>query len=426
MKPATQQTLLSRQSETLLRVALLRAARDDATLQDRIDCAELAQATGDDALARLLYDVVFVRLGFGPRELEMQAAIMHAAGFPTYSADVRPVPIVPGGASTIDLAMADLQALVSARQQEHAPPPPDIVEETGTSFDSQLGALVLALRNGPANASTRLPLRVAHFWKSILAITPVDPLDDVGADPATLGRTLARFDLHRLFAPFHDLAADLRGSPALLHALASLSREGLGAWFSNVDNIIRNGGDLLAMLAMLTPGDSWTSETRLLWLAPMTANLSEARLIEVVDVLGDLGAAQALDRLFAAGSHRRHSYIVAQRFRDTALDLQHWPLAIAAQEQAMRAANHNPGELRVLADIVASSGDFRYARELLLRYSGLQSDDAGTAYRLRAVDAEDYSPFLISAGLSNEAFRRHMRRVARERAADGRAEMAEA
>ena len=78
-------------AEQRLRRALVRAGRDDAVLQDQIDCAEMALAVGLRDVAATLYGLVFLQMGFAPRARARQQAIAARTGLWTLPVEVEEV-----------------------------------------------------------------------------------------------------------------------------------------------------------------------------------------------------------------------------------------------------------------------------------------------------------------------------------------------
>ncbi|WP_162875493.1 tetratricopeptide repeat protein [Sphingomonas crusticola] len=418
----------ARTAEMLLRSALLRSARNDATVQDRTDCAELAIAAGAPDVARMLYNLVFLHMGFAPDAVEAQRAIVHQSGL--WTDEVPPTEAATAFPDfSVDRAVAELAHLVRRTGHLHLP---DTIGATFTAarrsrgmnilptlpsaIESELpgicAALAMALRQPFDQSGEGLAALLSELETRILNGPMLDPKEHVSAPLEQLAAVAAYHDLQTFLRSNYTTAYAPTGSPRLLHASARLSRGGIGPYFTNVRNIIRTSRDIFALISLAT-GDTGGSKALELWTVLLSVHLDGGHLLDLIDELADVGIMTSLWGILEARARRAsiwHDYGLLQRLRDAALDRLDWALAINAQDMIVQVAQHDPGELRVLADIVASAGDLARAEALLQEYHRLAPQDQAVVARLEEIKVGIYEEFAIPGGLCTPRYRTRLRR----------------
>lgn len=405
---------------SLLRRGLIIASRDDGSIQDQIDCAELALAAGAADSARLLYDVLFLRTG-----------LWHD-GEP---AD--PVAREARGDSSIDIAIAELTRLIGHVGDLPGLPvrPIDFVPPYAISPASPPAPLppppflpVLADRCGELCRLLRAPLAggAADDLAALLA-----QLDDHvgGADPIGVGNHIGApieqlcaifaFDrLRGLLLTRRDLFRAPFGSAALFHATARLDPAGLGAYFDNVGRLLRTSRDLFGLIR-LAHGDTAEIAPDSLerWLILLSAYLDKSALLDLIDELADRRLTRAMGAvlgLIGRGTPARRDREFVWRLRDGALDIGDVALAIRAQELAALWSADDRIEWTILGDINGTIGDIPAARRAYARCMTIAPRDPGTRDRLVALRTGQFARYAVVAGFGTAKARQAMRLARRE------------
>jgi hypothetical protein len=381
------QALLGRAVDTLLRCALLRVARDGSNLQDRIDCAELALAAGEPEAARTLYAMIFLRMGFAADSVADQRAMAAQSGLWSNQdlPELRPGPALPS--FSVDRAIAELAELIRV-----AP-----LAESASILDPVIVA--------PSRGDINRPVSSA-------AEGGLDPKEHVQAPVPRLAAIVAMSDLQLFLRENYGLAFGPGGSPRLMHAAAQLSRGGLGPYFTNVGNIVRDARDLFGLVAAAAPHRQTPAHDIGIWTVLLASHLEHQQLLDYVDELADRGMGSSLWGIFQARARRMsiwRDYGLLQRLRDGALDLGDWPLAIRAQEMIVHVAQYDPGELNVLGTILANAREMERAEQVFADYAARAPGDKTLASRLAALRAGEPTAFEITGGLCTPPQRKHMR-----------------
>lgn len=456
------QPLAKQQERYALQRALLQAGREPEIVQHKLDAAELAVASNEHAIARALYALACVRMGFAPEQRAKQAATAREIGLPPLAEGPQDARGVAG--FSVHVAVAELRSLVggvaftpglSAGGEQSVEEAVRAIEPTLTDFvgnsEQRSG------RGKPDIPAAVLQLRqfmLASHKRPFQAVAP--SVARAGAACIRLHESLARDHddaaasalaalLEKLKAEFADLAPlnlyadvagveqvaasclanDLRhfllttyalwhapvGSAALLHAAARLNPSGLGSYFSNVPRILRTSRDLLGMLQLASEARP-DPELLTRWLPPLAAHLEGHVREDLVDQLGDVGVTQPLWAILAVAvgqSPLRQDRGLVWRVRDAALDLGVLPLAIAAQRTVAAWDVVNAAEWRILAEIHATAGAFAEAERAMRVAWSLALDDPAYPARMEALAAKDATEFIVPGGFGSSLMRRRRR-----------------
>lgn len=415
------------------RRSLLQAARDDGTIQDRIDCAELAIVLGMHDAARAIYDIVFVQMGFSPARLAWQGQIAARTGL--WPNDLAlPAAAEPATAAvfSISRAIAEIGGLIEAFDDLPALP-------------QDRGALVADLDDSisPVDTTAAVPPTLEDIGGTCARLCtllrdPADPAaiqalaDLLGtlahrymargmfdirahvADAQGLVAVLVANDLRRFLTRNRALAFAPFGSAGLLHATARYPEGTVGPYFSNVPMLIRGPRDILGLIQLAAPGDAQTLDR---WTVLLSSHLPAATLLDLIDELGDLGATDPLWGLLLAviwrsGSSRDRGPL--WRIRDAALDNLDLALGAAAQRVIALWAVDDAIEWRILGDIHVTNGDPAGAMEAYNQVLAFAPRDGDVIERVRCLNQNMTEGVIISRGFGTPRARQLLR-IARRR-----------
>jgi len=405
-------------AETLLRRSLINAARD-YDVQMQIDCAELALAAGRDDAARSLYELVFLRLGFAPEQLDRQRDLAcHTGLWPIEDIPAADYPDRP--AFSVDAALAELtalQAIPLSGLPEHGAdlfempdfgPTASAVERiSAPAAAGACSALCNLLRQSePAEDLGGLLDRLRDTLDE-----PLPLADRVGADLPDLIDLFVYGSLRDFVRRHHDIAFAPFGSPSLFHAAARLDPGALGPWFRNAGNVIRTSRDIVGLIQHAAGDDDMPAAIDR-WSVLLAIHLPAAHRLDLVDELADLGRMRAIWALLAAAARRlpEHEDLpLLWRVRDAGLDCSDAPLGIAAQRLATELAKNNRIEWIILAEIYATIGDDESAEAMIARALAIDPDDRGIFDRLAALRQGRFSAYAVTGGFGTSKGRQQLR-----------------
>jgi len=386
------------ETELRLRRALLRAGRADAMVQDRIDCADLALASGARGLARLLYGLVVLEIGFSARALILLHEIDARAGL---WGDLPKPGAAPEVGLSIDLALDGLKRLMRFNPKLQPLPasldaflPADVPMGTQSRRGPDPSLLALAHRvsevlhdvPGTARKGGLAPL-LTPIADEVLALAPIHTDHYADADLEVLAHMLALEGTRRFLLANADL---LTARPAeLFDEVAALDPGALGPFFSNVRMLLRGTDDLFALIDVAAGGraDIVTLEC---WAVLLSAHLPQNRLASLAAEMGDRGMASALRRMLVkaarAGADLRQ-FDVVQSVRDSSLDIDAFELAADAQQLIALWLRADGDQWRRLGEIRGYAGDLPAAKAALERALQMNPCDADAQKLLTTVEA---------------------------------------
>lgn len=365
----------------LFRMAL-RAAADGAPVQDVIDCAEFARATGRDEIAARLAGLAALERGVG--------------------AAVR-------GGSSVDLAIGELRDMMAlsprltaedirfpsadAAPRQQPTPAPSAVEDVTRRTEALLAAVPTLLAEGG------LATALLALVDDVLALPPLPPNEHLATDLTTIASLLGLHRLRRfLIANRGLLRAEAEGAP-LLDAAARLGPAALGPYFTNVPMVIRNARDVFALIDAAGPHP--LRETIETWSVLLSTHLRSNQLVDLIDELGDRGMIRALGALLARAARAEGPHYPLDpvwRIRDACLDVGEWAMAADAQQLIALWRAHDANEWRILAEIRAQMDDAVGVEGALERAMLMCPDDPATIRRMAAWRAGAMPPILGGYG----------------------------
>ena len=406
--------------EGQLHRALLRAARSGALLQDQIDCAELALAGGQRDIARMLFGLVFLQIGFSPEGLALQGEVEARSGL--WAGPVRSeanLPDPPASRFSVEIAIAELRRLMRAvprpRRLERLDTIQPLSEEAfppKPESDELRARVVDLLQAVPRiEADGRLAQALGGLADELCTFGPIRLEEHLDEDASGLSTLFAV----RETQPFALLAREfLEAEPtgALFREAGRLNPAGLGPYFSNVHQIIRNAQDILALIGAASEGQASKEEIDC-WCVLLCTGLPDPETAELVVELGDRGMTRAL-RLLLSQTGRwtaiEKRQEVAESIRDAGLDLGDLALAAAAQHLIASCSPNDKIAWGVLGDIRATLGDAAGAEMAFSHWLHLDPGDDGAIERLRALRSGGFGPFQVTGGYKSSPIRRHLRR----------------
>lgn len=352
--------------------AVLRAAREDASVQDQIDCADLLLAGGHAALAAPIYVLAGLELGFGADGLHLLTAVNAEAGF--WDQLPNPASSARGGFA-IDIAIEDIARLMAL--EPVLPPLPDDISsvvparsQSGASCDGDLLALAervtTQVRDLPRTATEGKLTDALTVIADMLAGQPLIAIDAyANAGLATLTRLFVLARIRDFLAVNLDL---LQVSPKrLFEEAAKLRSDALGPFFSNLWRLMRDTRDVFFLIDAALQGRSNHRRTEL-WSILLASHLPHANLASLTAELGDRGMADALNHILfglARRSPRPSFYGVAASIRDASLDIDAFTVAEKAQHLLVLWHPTNASEWRRLGEIRALCERTEAAQEAL-------------------------------------------------------------
>ncbi|GGE89121.1 hypothetical protein GCM10011404_22470 [Sphingomonas prati] len=401
----------------LVHRALVALAHGVPSIQDEIDCADLLVASGYEAEARRLHDLIDLRRGLWP------------AGPATRDAGR------PGGSETfsLEIAIADLSRLMMIA-------PPVMTCEAGAEGfvlpvlgiaepDAALlcSALVSTLSRPEGPDTHHALAAILDAIRAEILDRPDTPADLVGQPVSTLVSYAVVAGLRDWTLAHHDLAYAPFGSAALLHAAARCRAGGLGPWLDNVPLLLRTSQDVfaLARIAQERAGQPIDDDALERWSGLLALSLDPGMQLDIIDDLGDRGMQRALRQLLSdiiRAPGRALEREMLWRIRDAGIDNGDYDLATGAQRRLATRDPHSRVEWMVLGEVQASGGDYDGAERSLRTALSLEPDDRPTIERLDAVLTRNFAGFAIRTGFgsSRDRILRRTARLERFAAASGK------
>ena len=352
MKPISLQTV--NDADIRLRRALLRAARDGARLQDYIDWAELALASGSTGIARMFYGLIFLHMGFSPKALERQQAINRRtelwvpfpirSGFFTQPPRRLGSPPSSSPGFSVDLAIAELRELMQkAPKLGSSLTAPAIVftapeEQRPSAFGvGRLSEICedvdAALQQVPfLEAGDRLAQTLTTLAVATAELPPIK-FEEHAGDSTTLAKLLAVCGIRKFLFSIDQLLQNSILSGALFQSAGQLDPGGLGPFFSNIRHVIRTARDIFALIDIASDGNATISAIQS-WCVLFSGQLPTHDTLDLIDELGDRGmnwALAALAARIARAGRGQPEIEVLWRIRDAALDIGDFALGGEAQ-----------------------------------------------------------------------------------------------
>ncbi len=408
--------------EGQLRRALLRAARDGAVLQDQIDCAELANAGGLHDVARGLYGLIFLRVGFSPAGLALQREVAERTDL--WSGVAADGPEAPGAAGfSVDIAIDELRQLMRLKPElgpevdigavlPAFPPSPATRDVPSLDQARSLRDRVAAcLRRVPEQPAGKTCEMICDLADDLVASPAVQLEDHLEAGLDELASVFVLRGLQAFLLPCYDLVKTKTPSTSMLHAASRLDPAALGPYLTNVRFVIRNVRDIFALIDVASGGAATAAEVEC-WCVLMSSHLSKAELLELIDELGDRGMVGALRRLLvrtARCSRVERPDDAPWRIRDAGLDIGDLQLGADAQHLVALWSPTNPLEWRILGDIRATAGDTAGAQSAFERCSQIDPAYTEGKERVTALRLGLFGPFKVTGGYATSPGRRRLR-----------------
>ncbi|WP_442678965.1 hypothetical protein ACSBM8_15880 [Sphingomonas sp. ASY06-1R] len=365
--------------ERLLRRSLLALARNQTTVQDRHDFADLADALGEARMASLVRSTARLREGFG-------------------ALDSRNV--TPG--DSVTRAVAELTVAIARCK-------PDPVTSPAATSDPVAACHSFAdlLSQQPtAEASLALASLLAT-WRDLVDGPPPNISGRVNGTLGELVDGYAAYELQTFLRSNQVLAFAPHGSVSLLQFAACLSPGGLGPYFSAVSNIVRGGQDVLGLIALASGGEATQQIER--WVAVLSNRLPEHITVELADILADLGRLEPLRALLDAAANRSDRDAVMRHIRDAALDLGDHQTAMRAQKLILTRTPYDVVERRRVGAMLAACGDAPAAEAALADTLRRAPSDAETIAQLEALRSGDFTQFAVNGGSTTPPARKRIR-----------------
>jgi hypothetical protein len=409
----------------ILRRAIAECGDHSATPQDQIDCADTALALGQPAIARLLFDVAFLRLGLASSSKSSWNALAEQAGL-WPSETIMSLSDRDAGNFALDVALRQLRELmaleddlptmagleegdransVGARRWLPAPAEKSQEREFDThAFVDLVGRLCGALRNGDLPALTAALDRVrteileptppeyaVHATGSILQEAAI------GAVHHVRGFFLRHY--HLCWAPF--------GSPALFAAASRLADGALGPYFSGVGRLLRSPRDLFGLIDLADEGGETERGLRLQrWFVLLATHVDHDTCVALTDEVADRGLTHALAGLLTMAQRLVDEYgPLLFMIRDAALDNRNLALAAEAQATITSLNIEEPREWIVLAEILATGGMKEASQAALTEALRLAPANRTAITRLKALASGNFEPFFTLAGFGSPSWR---------------------
>ncbi len=371
--------MLSDEPEYRLRRALLRASRDGAILQDRIDCAELALSLGWREMAAMLYGLVSLQLGFSAAPMRCLHAIDVKAQL---WGDLLPIGIESPQSFSVDLALDELKRLMrfvpelqsssyhlelfSFHNLGFEDPNPEVFPAEIYNLGRSVGELLRTVPCGGTNWSLSSKLR--GLAEQVSALSPIYLQDHAEADVHTLATLFALEGVRQFLLANADLRA--AATAALFDEAAMLAPGALGPFFSNVHMLLRHARDIFGLIDAAAGGRAGRAAAEC-WSVLLASYLPPHNLASLATELGDRGMVEGLRRILIkvarAGSERQPLDVVYS-IRDASLDIDAFALAADAQQLIAHWRRGHGLEWRLLSEMRAHEGDVP-AAEAALQYA---------------------------------------------------------
>lgn len=413
--------------EALLRQRMISTARDFSSVQEHLDCAEMAASCGFPDHARRLHRLAGLRIGFGEP-------------CPDASARVFKEPLdrrIDGAAKTgIACAVEELEAMLEVAKPSGAAerplphdgyalmppisPQPVLNGSISTSPVERcdddatlLDILYDGLRAPSAEGIVALTALIGCMDVNTMALPDLDPAAHIGAELSRLIDVFIASSLRHFLRSKHDLMRAPFGSPQLFYYAARLSRTGLGAWFGNASRTVRDTTDLFGLVQAAAGGPIDRDEQDR-WIVRFAATMQGARLHAMVNDLADLGRMRPVWGIFAAAIRKADGAALERDLllvlRDAGIDNGDTRLAVTAQRIIALQAAESRLEWRILGDICASAGEITSAGEAYAQGLRLAPGDAEITLRLSALHNGSFTPFVVMSGYGEHSRHRRGRR----------------
>jgi hypothetical protein len=404
----------------------LGSAQEIPDVADLMALGELCLAHGAREQARMLYETVFILQGSSRQARAVQARIAQGTGLWDTDPFVATEAPASPGASTIEIAVAELEEfapLLTERQRGRSPLPVPAVQPG--SIGSLLGDLpgiasrLHAFLGEPApadgwQAADRLlqQIRAIAFEGAAL-----DHRGFHAAPLPLLAAVMSFVCLREFVLANHELVSRGSGSAEILHRAARFDSAGLGPYLGNITQIAKRSRDLfeLAGIAAAAAGSGDTADIHR-WVVILSQHLRPEVRNEVIDDLGDLAASSALnafyDRAVRQPDHRIELPLVF-RVRDAAIDIGDLELARRAQSLVARLRPDQALERMILGSIEATAGLLRAAEENFLECLRMSPDFTEATERLTALRRHAFDDYRVLEGFGtppDRALFRHGRR----------------
>ncbi len=430
---------------SLLRTSLLRCTRDLHAVQDQINCAELLCAGELRDSAQALYNVIFLRLGFGEPGARKHAEIASRTRLWTDAKSVRsPIPSISQLGHPFAIAIGELKQIVNSEAgsgfastregkvaERLAAPSPEAVRDRtatpaaiGNSVGDLCEQLCKVLRDPLTNRSREeLDRLLGRIRNEILSRPPLDLHNHIPAIPL-MAASLAFNSLRSFFLSSYDLAYPPFGSTELFHITARLNGSGLGPYLTNMPQLIRNCRDIFGMiqLAAGTSSDG-TVEREILetWSVRLSQYFDGSLLHEFIEELADLGLIRAIWGIYARTVRQSDVFPdlgILWCIRDAGLDNGDVSLALAAQKEVLRWSPYSTIEWIVLGEIEGTYGQMEEANASFLRALRIEPAHKGAIERLKALQIGRFERFAINGGFGSSDTRKLLRSNRRRAAGD--------
>ena len=409
-----------------LRCALLRAARDGAVLQDQIECAELAFACGCRDIARMLYGLVFLQVGFSAAGLAWQREVDERTGLWKDLRCVRRAQEDLASGFSVDLAIGELRRLM--RLNPALPPPLNIevllpsaahkLRQCDLTWPDQFSNLCervnIILKGAPSlEAQGNLLQMLRGVADELGAVEPIPLEDHLGESTARFATLFALAGLQRFLLATRDLLDVSSLSTSLFEEAGRLHSGALGPYFSNVRFVIRNARDIFALIELALERKPADREMQC-WCVLLTGQLPPRETVALIDQLGDRGMTLALRALLvrtARWTPVEKRKEIAWRIRDVALDIGELAIAADAQHLVARWDFMNRVEWSILGEIWCAVGDQRAAAAAFGQCLLLDPSDTDAKDKLAVVRSSFFGQLKISRGYGTSPGRGRLRRA---------------
>jgi hypothetical protein len=400
-----------------------------ASVQDQIEWANLCLAKRERGLAKMLYQIAFVREGLSAQLQAKQAGYAKLAGLPqAFGFPIRGVK----DAGTIEIAVSDIRKLAHALSAQFAQglmaptePTPNTLPHAATPAHrvatpdppSDVAAMIERLyqflyrSNSPAQTekveALITQLQIANWQVPEFDFRPfhVAPLPE-------LVMAMAFSGLQDFINQHQDLISLPFGSAETLNALARLDSFGLGPYFANVPRLARRSRDIfeLADIAASASEEVGIDVVDVsLWTAFLSRGTKGPLLWEIIDDLGDRDERTALTVILHREASKPSDQIdisLITRLRDTALDNLDYRLAGRAQALIVELRPNQVLEWLILGEVEGSAGRIGTAEQALLRCLELQPDYEDATTRLFALRSHNFDPYAVTMGFGSPEDRR--------------------
>jgi hypothetical protein len=412
--------------EIQLRRAVLRAAQPTSVLQDDIDCADLAVASGRLDIARMLYGLVFLRVGFSSAGRAWQKrAAMRTGLWADASAWAAPTTPDTGGFS-VDLAIDELAALMKLEPElartpseiaamltrERVAAPRDPYPESAlASLCDRVGAILQAIPQTEADGSLAEALR--GLAEDLASVPHVRLEGYVGVSIDRFAALHALNGLRQFLLETGRLLDATRPCAPLFQEAGRLNPAALGPYFSNLRLVIRNPRDIFSIIDRAAPRTLSQADIQA-WVVLLSARLPAGDLLALIEELGDRGMTQALGGLLFSVSKQTPGPAwreIIWRIRDCALDIGEIALGADAQNIIALRDSMNSIEWTILGDLRGTLGDWAAAEQAFARCQLLNPHDETPRHRLDAIRSRAFDRFKISGGFTTSPSRRRLRQA---------------